>query len=283
MSPPNIPYIISNNAYRFKPTISEATIPPFNLPSYWLKKAHGEFPSLSEHTSDNTATARMWGVYSGRADLVQSFSFFYAILTDRVTLPGITITEGMKQSMREKILEGIQNCSPGFHNRINSLYGSFFIPKTVYELLQKVRQSILQEIVSQESDDVHRQNFVSQRAQADGYGTECINSKDIYSSNDRRLRQNPESLLYYGFIQRYTWLNITKKLQEELKSVLIGTFAYRGCLEGQEEGYDKGEYTGFIKYLNELFSTEYSEQEWLIFDDDYLTHVTHAVLQSIEK
>ncbi len=185
-------------------------------------------------------------------------------------MPGIEICSSLKQVIRDKINEEIGHCSQGFHNRINSLYGLFFVPKTVSELLQRVRQSILVMIVTKDTDDVHRQNYISRRAFEIGYGVECTNAQDTFVSNNGYLGTSPTIVLDRGFEEEFHWPNIIKKLNEEIKSVLISSFGYRGNLEGNEEAYDKGDYDSFKLYIGELFNKQFTDEEFLVFDEDYL-------------
>ncbi len=276
--PIEIPYINENTAYRFKVTITEDSLPAFTVPSDWLNKAHQLFPGLDKHTLDAGQIAKGYSAYKGRLDLVRSIKFFYGVLTDYVMLPGIDINESMKQVIKAKILEQIEACSEGFHNRINGLYGLFFVPKTISELLQRVRQGILTSIVTQDGDEVHRQNYLKLRASQLNYGVECPNSQDGYNGQNA---WDADAVINQGFHECFQALPIVIKLNEEIKSVLISSFGYRGRLEGSD--YDKGDYDGFRKYINDLFGTRFSEQELFDFDED--CHVIdlkwHLVAQTL--
>lgn len=258
--PVDIPYLKKDVVYRYKPTINEDRLPKFALPFGWEQSACREFSGLTKHFYGGGGIQ-----YNYRENLRKSFSFFYAVLTDRVTLEGVEITPEFKQVIKEKINEEIANCSQGFHNRINSLYGLFFVPKTIEALLQSIRQSIIVNAITKVTEDVHRQNGILEQTRQFGYGIECANNKDDYGR--RALSVVEANAVHNAFKEKFTWIHILAGLKEEIKALLSGTYGYHGRLS-DAAFYDKGDYDSFRSYINELFGKDINEQAFFIFDDD---------------
>jgi len=92
--------------------------------------------------------------------LLNSLKFHYAILSGslREVDPAYDLTDDQKNAVISKINEGIANCTPGFHGRVNGILEGYFLPKTVDELLGSIRHEIVEQVANQATDEVHANN-----------------------------------------------------------------------------------------------------------------------------
>lgn len=279
-------YINASKAYTFKEPLTESTIPGFNMKENWQELAKKDIPAISKKMND-------WE-YSGHTNLIESLRFFYAVLTDRVSLPGVKVDDSVKLAIKEKLIEGAGDCTPGFHNRVNSLYSLFFVPKTLPEILQRARQGLAYAYASKKCGElaetnekvkehnVHAVNSIMVQAKRLGYGVQPEQENDEYENycfcpsgyhftsayGIAQAQKKAQQYAHQAFAESFTPCNILLKLKEEIKSVMSESYAYRGRLESG--GYVGDEYNTFKKFLSELLAEEFTEQELLVFDEDYI-------------
>lgn len=139
-----------------------------------------------------------------------------------------------------ELIEDIQQCTPGFHIRVNKLINSFFRPRTLDQLLYLVRKSIVEEIATHltqqvaEIYQVHVANRVCQIAKKQGLAIEANIQKDRYKSllSGKCIRES----LKNEFPKHYTVFKIPFLLTEQLQLILT-QHRYTGP---EETGYAVG-------------------------------------------
>lgn len=129
------------------------------------------------------------------------------------------------------LTEDIQECTPGFHIRINKLVNSLHVPKGLDQLLYLTQKSIIQEIASHltvkvpDIYQVHVADRVIRIAEKLGLGIMPNVKKDIYKStlSGKEIRQ----VLEVQFAKHYTPLKIPFLLAEQL-TLIFNQYGYRG-------------------------------------------------------
>src|SRR3990167_8245858 len=90
--------------------------------------------------------------YNFKAQLLDSLKITY------VKLVSIEMPSDQKTSVSVKLAEGSDNeCTPGFHDRVNELLESFIKPKNLDELLQVQRQWLVVRAAAQLIDEIKAQ------------------------------------------------------------------------------------------------------------------------------
>lgn len=257
------PYLNPDKAFQYKKIISADELPEVVLEDNWISAACRTFSGIDVHLNNSA--------YKGHENLKKSMKFLYAIYTDKLKLPDVEVNESLKAVIKQKIEEETHNCTEGFHIRVSSVLGLFFVPKTPMELLQRVRQSIVlnhaHTTCQHLKNNVHGINNVLYQAKQRGYGIDCPSEFDPKYGNTWYPNGSARRDADDAISESYTVLNILNKLSEETRGVLISSYAYRGQLE--DESYDVGDYQAFRKYISELLGKNYTDQEFLTFDESY--------------
>ena len=188
--------------------------------------------------------AGLQSTYALKAELHESLIMIYVKLASAKTSPD------QKMALVSKLREGIHNCSPGFHDRVNMAVVSLSNPENLDELLNMQRQDIVSRAASQATDEVHANNRFFVIAQGDGYGVRPLNANDVYHGGipEETIRSN----LKEAFSANYTVFQILNDLQGQLES-LVRSKGYRGRLdEGYKEKDAEGE--GYGKFDTRLLN-----------------------------
>lgn len=256
-------YLNADKAFQYKKIISADELPEVVLEDNWISAACRTFSGIDVHLNNFA--------YKGHENLKKSMKFLYAIYTDKLKLPDVEVNESLKAVIKQKIEEETHNCTEGFHIRVSSVLGLFFVPKTPMELLQRVRQSIVlnhaHTTCQHLNNNVHGINNVLYQAKQRGYGIDCPSEFDPKYGNTWYPNDSARRDADTAITENYTVLQILNKLAEETRGVLIGSYAYRGQLE--DESYDIGDYQAFRNYINELLGKNYTDHEFLTFDESY--------------
>ena len=123
------------------------------------------------------------------------------------------------QMLYEKLVEGLQNCTEGFHNRINLIWMSWLAEDNFAERVEKIRQNIVHRVALNLYDEVHAQNSVSRIAANIGLGTLAITPRDPHLGDV--CQPLVVSQLLTAFNQDFTPLTIIHGIEEQIYSQLV--------------------------------------------------------------
>ncbi len=181
------------------------------------------------------------------------------ILAIQAHLNNTSINESEKQVITDKLIEGLDQCAPGFHNRVNSILLGIVRPQSIDDILLLIRISIVEGVARKDSDDVHKHNSFFILAASIGYGVRPINAKDVYSRKSTNV-----SALTAAFKERYTALSILTQLQTNIESELRTYYGYQGATEG----YELDAYRKMMDFLKKLLGTELDYGDVFILDTE---------------
>src|SRR3990167_4906271 len=214
------------------------------IPDDWFDHL-GEITASSLSGDKKTSYLRRFYMHAGKGStyslkmqLEESLKLIYLALINP------TYSDDQKNTIVFKFQEGVPNCTPGFHDRMNELVIGLSPATDLDALLSKLRQEIVNRAATQTTDEVHTFNRFFVVAQADGYGVRPFNPDDRYRGNlpDAAIRAKLREI----FKQHYTFFSILHYLQDQL-SVMLQRVAYIGRRSGDEiqEGIDKGKYKDY--------------------------------------
>ena len=174
------------------------------------------------------------------------------------------VSQDKKVSAATRLIEGISNCSQGFHNRINEVILSFSQQDGITEFLEQLRKEIVEKIARKHTDEVHAFNrfFIL----AEPYQVPAINKDDEYvgAIPDRVIHEKLQS----GFNEYYRFWVIINSLNEKIRTGLVVNANYDGK---KDQGYNNGDYEKMFEYLEQLIGKcENPTEQWLIMSDEYL-------------
>lgn len=170
--------------------------------------------------------------YKSKTSLLEQLSLIYCRISGHLDKPlGLLDSESSKLLLLE-LIEDIQQCTPGFHIRVNKLVNSFYTPKTLDQLLYLVRKSSIEEIAASLTNQVgimyqvHVANRVSQVAKKMGLGIEANIQKEQYKSllSGDKIRER----LKNEFPKQYTAFKIPYLLAEQLQ-LILNLHQYQGA------------------------------------------------------
>ncbi len=207
-------------------------INPDNLPALaadWLT----DLASLCGFSNTAPLTKHTKSTYYLKEEVISVLKILYHRLKGNLNPQLGPITASEKEGILCKIREDISQCAPGFHNRINSIYQSFKQPKTLEQLLFKVRMSLVQKVATQLTREVHANNTCFVVANADGLGVEPLLKKDPYRGtlDNTTIR----TALEKTFKLEYRAFNLAFLLCDQLRGTL-GFSGYEGRIKS-EDGY----------------------------------------------
>ena len=214
------------------------------IPDDWFDHL-GEITASSLSGDKKTSYLRRFYMHAGKGStyslkmqLEESLKLIYLALINP------TYPDDQKNTIVFKFQEGVPNCTPGFHDRMNEVVIGLSPATDLDALLSKLRQEIVNRAATQTTGEVHAFNRFFVVAQADGYGVRPFNPDDRYRGNlpDAAIRAKLEE----AFKQHYTFFSILHYLQDQL-SVMLQRVGYFGRRSGDEiqEGIDKGKYKDY--------------------------------------
>ncbi len=223
--------------------------------------------------------------YTHKADLQKVLTSLYLTLIDPKTLPS------QQASIAMKLVEGLPQCTPGFHNRC-LMCTNTAQPANLDDLLSLVRHDLVARTAAENTDEVHAYNRFFSVANTAGFGVRTVNKDDIYHGalSDEVILGK----LKAAFDTRYTPIAILNALLDQLR----GLMSDRGYVGRVEAGYNEiynqfstaflQPFVGEIKLLD-LWETEEEEEEdkdgnfiTKVLDLNWLV-VKRALLRAIEQ
>ncbi len=161
---------------------------------------------IAEHIGEQST-------YEMKDQIIEGLKPIYSVMVDASTI------KDYKAAIAFKLIERAENCTPGFHDGVNSIVEGFERPESIDALLHRIRHDIVSKTANQTTDEVHGNNRFFTVAQTDGYGVRALNPKDIYRGDiTDRVIQNK---LAASFSRDYRLLNILSGMEDQIYSELL--------------------------------------------------------------
>ncbi|HCA89967.1 MAG: hypothetical protein CMF38_05025 [Legionellaceae bacterium] len=192
-----------------------------------------------------------------------SFPAKNTIITYLSTLLNLKLSGSEKISLKSKLIEGIEHCSNGYYNRVESVYQSFVRPTKLTQFLEKYRHTLIEQIARNFSDDVHDHKAFFLYG-ANHYGLIRSQCDDPHAVD---LNEEEISSVDNAFERKYTPLKVLNELMLAIKDELHHAYGYFGfCTKTYEAGTSNAILT-FFQTL--LVNNDIDIQDVFILDDEY--------------
>ena len=208
------------------------------------------FKQLDEHVGEQS-------LYPLKRELLDSLRTLYFLFADSKTTPE------QKQLIASRIKQDVDQCSPGFTNRVNFTITLFNMPENTDELIAQVRFKLVDRIASivaaQNPQSIHVHNRVIEVARNAGFGVWSINADDTYLSTGSHNLSDEDIInrIKTGFDNHFQLFALLNAMREELKDLIVGS-GYHGKCE-LEQDYKLEEYEKFYECINRLIPIEIGE------------------------
>lgn len=216
--------------------------------------------------------------YTHKVKLLDSLQLLYTAFTSA------QVTNNQRTMMALKIQEGTQNCTPGFHTRVQLVLELLNLPKDFDGLLAKTRSSIVEQIVSialkDDTQSVHGGNRFYVTARNMGFGVRPIYEEDTYINVGGVEHKKMEADLAKGFDAHYGLFGILTALRDQIESI-IREKGYIGRKETSYTNDDIERYNELIKPF--IVMTEDALWESVIDEDAYVKTVFGIHWQNVKK
>jgi hypothetical protein len=170
-----------------------------------------------------------------------------------------------KKMLISKLLEDVDACTAGFHNRVNTILESFQKPLSFDELLYQTRKNLVEKTAINLSDEVHAANRVTIIAKEEGLGVRPNFSGDISDGKieDNRIRQALRS----EFEANYTVFKLPFLLVEYLQGILyeVGYVGPKEAPHSYTTGSFDSETEKFTLLINRYLGTDNQNFDWTQF------------------
>jgi len=251
-------FLLSKAAYKPIPKI-QIDIDEYVTDAQWYHKFISLCGSKEQAFEGHVGQASS---YNLKPQLMSSLKFLYAILSgslDEVN-PSFILENDRKSALITKINEGIGQCTPGFHARIDSLLDGNS-QKTIEELLSQIRKNIVERTANQHTDEVHANNRFFIIAESMGMGIEPKLRGDPYRGaiDDTQIRQ----YLLEAFNKDYQPFTVLLGLKDMLAVSFDG---YTGK-STDPSGYTQGMYAPGLDCLQSIFNETVPDYDYLITND----------------
>lgn len=160
-------------------------------------------------------------VYTHKTTLLQSLGILYNIFTDTKTKPY------HRKFIAIQLNEEVRECTPGFHNRVQTLLIQFNTPyRTLPDLIADLRFKLMDKIASiiaaNHLEGIHLHNRVSLLATKAGYGVSPINANDVYfMARSKTISDDDiQSALSRGFHNHFQLFALLNGLTDHLKRLV---------------------------------------------------------------
>ncbi len=210
------------------------------LPTDWLTELENKCREINPYLEKNIFLKHIGrnSKYKLKTALLEQLSYIYYRTSGH--LHAELFDHESNKIILLALIEDIEQCTPGFHIRVNTLVNSFQTPTTLNQLLYLVRKNIVQEIACNLTNSVksiyqvHVADRVSRVAHKQGLGIEPNIHKDRYKSllSGDKIRQ----VLNDEFPKHFTPFKIPFLLAEQLQ-LILNLYRYRGA---KETGYATG-------------------------------------------
>lgn len=185
--------------------------------------------------------------------------------------------DNLVEGIIEKLREEVDACTPGFHNRVNSILWMLYRPLTIEDFLTLIRQGIVESVAHQRTDEVHLHNTFFNHAYGLGFGVAPINSSDAHA-REELSNKNDINALETAIKEHYTAWSILNDLLINIEEELRASYNYKGL---QLEGYDYPIYNAIFTFFETMLADKELRYESIFHYDDEIIKVTdinwHAI------
>ncbi|WP_133130779.1 hypothetical protein [Legionella yabuuchiae] len=185
--------------------------------------------------------------YSLKPQLQESLGTLYVLFTHPKT------TYEQKQLIASRIKEDVDQCSPGFTDRVNFTITLFNMPQTRDELIAQVRFKLVDRIAgiiaAKNPQGIHVHNRVIEVARNAGFGVWPINTKDFYSHVGSQNLSDEDIIrrIETGFTNHFQLFALVNALRDELEALIV-QHGYQGKRDLENE-YKMEEYAKFCESI----------------------------------
>jgi ankyrin repeat protein len=205
------------------------------------------------------------GTYTHKDTLLESLFFIYVSFKEGMAIRPITDeTNTILSSVVYRLSEGIHNCTPGFHDRVNWARLSLKAYEvSIIDLLYQYRVSLVEEGFRQNSKDVHAHNSFFRVANSLGLGVLPVSLNDIHlgTVNDDDIKKT----LYKMFSRYYGPLGILTYINDNIKTMLSEKYDYYGR---SDEGYEQYIFEGWLSFIKTLLEDKEDDHDLLYLDEE---------------
>jgi hypothetical protein len=174
------------------------------------------------------------------------------------------VSTDKKKIIAKKLLEGEGCCVLDYHNRVNNILLEINRPQSIGEILQRIREGIVESVAHNKKDDVHEYNKFLIKASTLGYTVRSINGEeDDYSFE---LSSNEKNAIRQAFTQKYHPAAVMTALQMEIEHELRDYCDYTGK-KPTHSPYQSESVEKIIKFLNKILGTAYTQQDIFIMEN----------------
>ena len=215
-----------------------------------LTKKEIFFKELNRHAGENSG-------YSEKSQLLGSLTTLYAIFTHPKT------SNEQKNLIALRISEDVNQCSPGFHDRVNYVILLFNMPQNLAQLVAQARFKLADRIAgilaSTSAQGVHVHNRVIQVAHEAGFGVWPINTNDLYyrTGSSNLSNEDINQILQTGFNNHFQLFALLNALCEQIEA-LIAVHGYQGK-RGLGSVYEQKVYEKFCECCNYFIPSKIDE------------------------
>ncbi len=216
--------------------------------------------------------------YKEKEALLAALKLIYAHLAQKLDQKLMPLSQDNKDAIKEKLLEEDANeCTHGFHLRVNQIISGFFQPQNFSDLLFRLRMGIVaRAALTSGTTEIHTNNqFYIAAKVIDDFGVLPILESDIYKGtlDDEDI----QTKLKNQYKKDLTLYRVVQLIIMEIKSVMM-TYGYRGY---QELSYTLAEFNAFFSYLKKFLGDDTLEYEALFCMTDHKFNDIHWLF--IEK
>lgn len=157
------------------------------------------------------------------------------------------------QGIIEKLREGADECSSGFHDRVNSILLMLTRPVTLDAFLESIRTELVNSVAHQRSDEVHKHNTFFNHAHFAGFGVNPLNLSDVHSDQQLSSEEDIEALAM-AINERYTVWSVLNDLLLNIEGELRAFHDYHGPKSEEDEGYSYGVYNAILTFFKRVLA-----------------------------
>lgn len=225
----------------------------FHLPKNWLIELENKCRKIEPNLEKNIFLKHVGtsSKYELKAVLRKQLSFIYYQISEH--LHAELLNHESSQLLLLELTEDIQQCTSGFHIRVNKLVNSLLIPNTLEQLLYLVRKNIVQKTACKLTSfvqpifQIHVVDRVCRIAKKQGLGIEPNIQKDQYEPLSGQMIRE---ILQCEFPKLFTPLKIPFFLAEQLQFILNQT----GYTGSEKTGYAIGPAESMLKVIQNFLT-----------------------------
>ena len=216
--------------------------------------------------------------YSLKPQLLESLSTLYVLFLHPTT------THEQTQLIALRIKEDVDQCSPGFTDRVNFTITLFNMPQNRDELIAQVRFKLVDRIAgiiaANNPQGIHVHNRVIEIARNTGFGVWSINTEDFYSHVGSQNLSDEDIIrrIQTGFANHFQLFALVNALRNELEA-LIAVTGYQGKRR-LDKAYELEEYKKFSESINCFIPISMDE---LLETDTLSSKVTDINWQNVKR